>query len=109
MVAARNLPFIKPACGAPESSRGPQVKKPGRQVDAKVNIADLYQLLGELADIDVHKSVPQTVDAQSMLPYLLNPKQPSIRSSWGDVNLDGLTDSADLAIILQNCGSCPTH
>jgi len=30
-------------------------------------------------------------------------------SSWADVNLDGLTDSADLAIILQNFGSCPTH
>jgi len=29
-------------------------------------------------------------------------------SSWADVNLDGLTDSADLAIILQNLGSCPT-
>ena len=28
-------------------------------------------------------------------------------SSWADVNLDGLTDSADLAIILQNMGSCP--
>ena len=30
-------------------------------------------------------------------------------SSWGDINLDGLTDSADLAIILQNLGSCPTE
>ncbi len=29
-------------------------------------------------------------------------------SSWADINLDGLTDSADLAIILQNFGSCPT-
>ena len=60
---------------------GPQVKKPGRQVNAMVNIADLYQLFGELAGIDVHKSVPQTVDAQSMLPYLVNPAQPSIRKT----------------------------
>jgi len=30
-------------------------------------------------------------------------------SSWADINLDGLTDSADLAIILQNFGPCPTH
>ena len=28
-------------------------------------------------------------------------------SSWADVNLDGLTDQADLAIILQNQGACP--
>ena len=28
-------------------------------------------------------------------------------SSWADVNLDGLTDSADRAIILQNFGPCP--
>lgn len=60
---------------------GPPVKKPGRQVDAMVNIADLYQLFGELAGIDVHQSVPRTVDAQSMLPYLLNPAQKSIRTT----------------------------
>jgi hypothetical protein len=60
---------------------GPQVKQPGRQVNAMVNIADLYQLFGQLAGIDVHKSVPQTVDAQSMLPYLVNPAQPSIRKT----------------------------
>ena len=46
-----------------------------------VNIADLYQLFGELAGIDVHKSVPQTVDAQPILPYLVNPAQPSIRKT----------------------------
>ena len=60
---------------------GPPVKKPGRQVNAMVNIADLYQLFGELAGIDVHQSVPRTVDAQSLLPYLLNPAQPAIRKT----------------------------
>jgi len=60
---------------------GPGVKSPGRQVDAMVNIADLYQLFGELAGIDVHKTVPRTVDAQSMLPYLINSNQPSIRKT----------------------------
>jgi len=60
---------------------GPQVKQPGRQVKAMVNIADLYQLFGELAGIDVHKSVPQTVDAQPILPYLVNPAQPSLRQT----------------------------
>src|SRR5258708_28194815 len=60
---------------------GPLVKKPGRQVNAMVNIADLYQLFGELAGIDVHKNVPRTVDSQSILPYLLNPAQPSSRTT----------------------------
>ena len=46
-----------------------------------VNIADLYQLFGELAGIDVHHNVPRTIDAQSILPYLRNPSQPSIRTT----------------------------
>ena len=58
---------------------GPGVLKPGRQVDAMVNIVDFYQLIGELAGIDVHKVVPRTVDSRAILPYLENPHQPSIR------------------------------
>jgi hypothetical protein len=60
---------------------GPQVNQPGRQVNAMVNIVDLYQLFGQLAGIDVHKSVPRTVDSASMLPYLVNPGHASIRKS----------------------------
>jgi len=60
---------------------GPGVVEPGRQTNAMVNIVDLYQLIGELADIDVHKSVPRLVDSRPMLPYLKNPDQPSIRQT----------------------------
>jgi len=60
---------------------GPPVKRPGREVNAMVNIADLYQLFGELAGVDVHRNVPRTVDAQAILPYLLNPSQPAIRKT----------------------------
>ncbi len=60
---------------------GPGVVKPGREVGAMVNIVDLFQLVGEIAGINVHKAVPRTVDATSMLPYLKNPKQRSIRKS----------------------------
>lgn len=60
---------------------GPGVVEPGRQTDAMVNIVDLYQLVGELAGINVHKGVPRIVDAKSMLPYLKNPNQPSIRET----------------------------
>jgi hypothetical protein len=60
---------------------GPGIVKPGREVGAMVNIADLYQLIGEIASINVHKAVPRIVDAVSMLPYLKNPAQPSIRKT----------------------------
>jgi len=60
---------------------GPAVARPGRKVGAMVNIVDLYQLVAELAGIDVHKQVPITVDSRPMLPYLKNPRQASIRKT----------------------------
>jgi hypothetical protein len=60
---------------------GPGVVKPGREVKAMVNIVDLYQLIGELAGINVHQAVPRTLDSRPMLPYLKNPNQPSIRDT----------------------------
>ena len=59
---------------------GPGAKK-GGQVNAMTNIADLYQLFGELAGIDVHASTPAIVDAESLLPYLSRPARPSIRQT----------------------------
>jgi len=58
---------------------GPLVNSPGRAVSSMVNIADVFQLFGEIAGLDVHKTVPRTIDSMSMLPYLRNPSQPSIR------------------------------
>jgi arylsulfatase A-like enzyme len=58
---------------------GPLVKQPDRDVRHMVNIADLYQLFGEIAGIDVPGSVPRRIDAVSMLPYLKNPTQASLR------------------------------
>jgi len=48
---------------------GPLVRAPGRQVDAMVNIADVFQLFGEIAGIDVHRVVPRSrpLDSVSML------------------------------------------
>ncbi len=60
---------------------GPMVKQPDREVGSMVNIADLYQLFGEVAGIDVHASVPRKLDSMAMLPYLKNPAQASIRQS----------------------------
>ncbi len=58
---------------------GRPVVDPGRSVPHMVNIADLFQLFGELAGIDVHAAVPRPIDAVSMLPYLRDPEQESLR------------------------------
>ncbi|MGH8428298.1 MAG: sulfatase-like hydrolase/transferase, partial [Gammaproteobacteria bacterium] len=60
---------------------GPGIVDPGRVVNHMVNVVDFYQLIGELAGIDVHKAVPRTLDSQSMLPYLENPEQSEIRTT----------------------------
>jgi hypothetical protein len=62
---------------------GPQVASPDRDINAMVNVADLYQLFGDLAGLDVHTIVPRShvIDSVSMLPYLTNPKQPEIRKT----------------------------
>jgi hypothetical protein len=60
---------------------GPLVNTPNRNVENMVNVADLFQLFGEMAGLDVRKYVPpaRKVDSVSMLPYLANPGQQSLR------------------------------
>ena len=74
----------------PLTVSGPMVDKIDRDVRHMTNIADLYQLFGEIAGIDVHKRVPWRIDSKPMLPYLANPKQGGIRKfnySQIDLNL----------------------
>ena len=68
---------------APLTISGPMVEAPGRVVEHMVNGIDLFALFGEMAGINVRKEVPKytTLDAVSMLPYLTNPNQPSIRKT----------------------------
>jgi len=60
---------------------GPLVNSPNRNVENMVNIADLFQLFGEIGGLDVRKYVPaaRNIDSVSMLPYLINPGQKSLR------------------------------
>lgn len=59
---------------------GPAVKTaPGQEVPAMVNIADLYQLIGNIAGANVRKDNPRKVDSVPMLPYLKDVNYPSIR------------------------------
>jgi hypothetical protein len=62
---------------------GPLVEDPGREVRAMVNIADLFELFGEISGVDVHRAVPKShsLDSMPMLAYLRNPHQPSIRQT----------------------------
>jgi arylsulfatase A-like enzyme len=62
---------------------GPMVSSPNRDVESMVNIADLFQLFGEIAGIDVRKAVPSShiLDSAPMLGYLTNPDPPSIRKT----------------------------
>ncbi len=59
---------------------GPIVKQPHRAVPYMVNAVDLYQLFGEIAGIDVPATVPRPIDSESMLPYLEDADQESIRA-----------------------------
>ena len=69
---------------------GPMVVQPGREVDAMVNEVDIFQLFGEIAGIDVKHAVPRAIDSYPMMPYLLHPNQPALRSynfTQGGLNL----------------------
>ena len=62
---------------------GPLVKAPGRQVGAMVNIADVFQLFGEIAGIDVHEVVPPIASARFGLDAPVSrtaqPEEPAAR------------------------------
>jgi hypothetical protein len=69
---------------------GPMVVDPGRAVNDMVNEADVFQLFGEIAGIDVKQAVPRPIDSYPMMPYLTNPNQPSLRDynfSQGGFNI----------------------
>ena len=58
---------------------GPLVKAPNRDVGSMTNGVDIYQLIGEMAGLDVQKNVKWRIDSTAMLPYLKKPNQAPIR------------------------------
>ncbi|MEA2627165.1 MAG: hypothetical protein QOD06_3210 [Candidatus Binatota bacterium] len=90
---------------------GPLVAEPGRVVSHMVNIADLYALFGEIAGIeDVPAAVPRPIDAMTMLPYVTNPEQASIRR-WNytevGVNLQANGTLNGPCVITGGCTQIP--
>jgi len=89
---------------------GPMVTDPGREVRAMVNIADVFELFGELAGVDVHQVVPKSrpLDSVSMLPYLQNPQQASLRKnnfaeSEGNIKKDGFSVQPCVLAAINAC------
>ncbi|MEY3787221.1 MAG: hypothetical protein RLZ75_1428 [Pseudomonadota bacterium] len=89
---------------------GPLVNQPDRNVEHMTNIADLYQLFGEIAGIDVHKSVPWHIDSVAMLPYLKSPNKSSIRNfnfNQIDINLQANGTINGPCIAFGSCTNIP--
>ena len=62
---------------------GPAVQGPtGREVDALVNVADLFGLFADLGGVDLDAVVPPShiLDSEPMLPYVTDPEQEPIRA-----------------------------
>jgi len=74
---------------------GPMVVDPGRQVNAMINVTDLYEFFGEIAGLQVRDYVPENraVDSYPMLSYLTNPNQTSIREFNFTYGADNLRSS----------------
>lgn len=79
----------------------------GKDVQALVNIADLYELIGNVAGVDVRKNNPYTVDSVPMVQYLADNTAPSQRNY--DFNLVGPNTQAngDINGPCQFAGSNP--
>ncbi|MGB6102252.1 MAG: sulfatase-like hydrolase/transferase [Pusillimonas sp.] len=90
---------------------GPQVEQPDREVGHMVNTVDLFQFFGELAGIDVPQAVPQTIDSASVLPYLTNPDQASLRTinfTIGGVNQQAHGGRNGPCVVGGSCTQIPT-
>jgi len=89
---------------------GPRVTRPGRNVEHMVNIADVFQLFGELGGLDVPAVVPRPIDSVSMLPYLRKPMQSSIRKfnfTQGGFNIQANGGRNGPCVIAGGCSQTP--
>lgn len=66
----------------PLIAAGPMVAVPGSECDALVQTLDLFATIAEVAGVDYQAAAPGVVfDAHSLVGYLEDPLQPSVRST----------------------------
>jgi arylsulfatase A-like enzyme len=82
---------------------GPQVVSPDREVSAMVNVADIFQFFGEIVGVDVHQVVPPShiLDSMSMMPYITNPNQSSIRTTNFTQTGNNIHESPPVPCVVQ--------
>jgi hypothetical protein len=84
----------------------------GKDVQALVNIADIYELIGNVAGIDVRKNNPYPIDSVPMIQYLADNEARSLRDY--DFNIVGPNLQANGAVngpcqfsITNSCSQIP--
>src|ERR1700677_3524964 len=80
---------------------------PEQQKNYNTLSAQLKTLLASQPACAVDISLDGTVDYEDIAEWGNYEELALGNSSWADVNQDGLTNDADLAIILQSQGACP--
>jgi len=62
---------------------GSVVSNPGRDVDAMINVTDLFQFFGDVAGLKVGEIVPPShqLDSKPLMPYLQSPAAPPVRTT----------------------------
>ncbi|WP_166643030.1 sulfatase-like hydrolase/transferase [Alcanivorax sp. 24] len=91
---------------------GPMVAMPDRDVGSMVNAADVFHLFGEIAGLEVAGLIPNGHDGVSMLPYLLDPAQPTLRQynfTVGGLNLQAGGGRNGPCVIATTCSHTPVN
>lgn len=89
---------------------GPMVTAPGRAVEHMINATDVFRLFGEVAELDVDAEVPRGVDGVSMLGYLTEADQASVREfnfAQGGLNMQANGGRNGPCVFAATCSHTP--
>lgn len=108
-VRAKGTPY-QTGVWVPLIVAGSVVNNPGRDVEHMVNIVDLYSLFAELAGYD-HADLtaliaPQQLDAQPLMPYLVQPGHEGIRATNFTEVGSNISDETAPPCVIQAINTC---
>ncbi len=89
---------------------GPQVQAPNRDVENMVNMVDVFQFFGEIANLNVHDEAVQTLDSTSLMAYVQNPGQETLRTinfAMGSFNYQANNTRNAPCVISTSCTQIP--